>query len=67
MERKMHVVKWDTVCSNKRTGGLVIRSLSLVNKALLGKMVWKFATECNPTRKEVIKIKDKMEEGGWFA
>ena len=38
-------MNWNTVCSGKERGGLGIRDLSLVNKALLGKWVWRFAEE----------------------
>ena len=37
LERKIHLVNWDIVCSSKEKGGLGIRSLSNFNKALLEK------------------------------
>ena len=37
MKKKPHLVKWAIVCSNKRKGGLSVRCLSKVNRALLGK------------------------------
>ena len=33
-ERKSHLVKWPTVCSNKIKGGLGVRRLALLNKLL---------------------------------
>ncbi|RVW51122.1 putative ribonuclease H protein [Vitis vinifera] len=39
MERKVHLVKWEIVCGDKERGGLGLRKLGLLNKALLG--VWK--------------------------
>ncbi|KAL6313953.1 hypothetical protein AAG906_011683 [Vitis piasezkii] len=35
LDSKPHLVKWDTVCSDRRMGGLGVRRLHLLNKALL--------------------------------
>ncbi|KAJ0758378.1 putative reverse transcriptase zinc-binding domain-containing protein [Helianthus annuus] len=43
--KKMHWVAWDKVSLPKKLGGLGIWKLSLVNKALLSKWVWRFVTE----------------------
>ena len=45
MERKFHFVKWDTVCLDKRKGGLGVRDLSTLNKAILCKWNQCFANE----------------------
>ena len=37
LEKKPHLVNWSAVCTNMRQGGLGIRSLVALNKALLGK------------------------------
>ena len=37
LERKPHLVKWVTICSDKRKGGLGVRCLSTLNRALLCK------------------------------
>ena len=39
LEKKLHLVNWNTVCSSKEIDGLGIRDLSLINKAFLGKWV----------------------------
>ena len=66
LERKFHLVNWNTVCSSKEKGGLGVRDLSLVNKALLGKWIWRFTVEDNSFGKDVISIKYLVEEGGWY-
>ncbi|RVW57289.1 putative ribonuclease H protein [Vitis vinifera] len=35
MERKTHLVNWEMVCADKENGGLGLRKLVLLNKALL--------------------------------
>ena len=37
LEKKPHLVNWSSVCAYMRQGGLGIRSLVVLNKALLGK------------------------------
>ena len=39
LEKKPHLVKWSTVCSNKKIRGLGVKSLSILNKALLCKWI----------------------------
>ena len=36
MEGKIHLVKWEVVCKDKDKGGLGLRKLAMLNKALLG-------------------------------
>ena len=66
MERRIHSVSWVAVCLSKEKGGLGIRSLDTLNKALLGKWAWRFIVEDNPMWKKVIILKYQSEEGGWF-
>ena len=35
--QKPHLVKWDTICLERRNGGLEVKNLSIMNKALLCK------------------------------
>ena len=44
-ERKVHLVKWEIVCGDKERGGLGLRKLGLLDRALLGKWIWRFACE----------------------
>ena len=63
LDRKIHSVKWNIVCSGKENGGLGIRSLSIVNRALLGKRVEKEES----IWKEAIRLKYQVEKGGWLT
>ena len=39
MERKIHLINWEVVCTQKEKGSLGIRKIDLLNKALLGKWI----------------------------
>ena len=67
LEKKIHLVKWDTVCLSKKMGGLGIRNLPSLNRALLGKWNWRFAMEENSSCRFHISLKYGVEEGGWFS
>ena len=60
-------MKWKTVCSNKDKGGLGVKSLGTLNKALLAKWVWRFASEDSPLSKNIISLKYGVDKGGWFT
>ena len=63
----MLLVGWRTACIYKEKGGLDVKSLSVVNKALLCKWSWRFATETNSEWKLVISIKYGAEKDGWYT
>ncbi|RVW59217.1 hypothetical protein CK203_111090 [Vitis vinifera] len=65
LERKVHLIKWEVVCAQKEKGGLGIRKLDLLNKALLGKWIWRFAHEKDNLWKKVILVKYGQEGFGW--
>ena len=67
LEKKIHLVSWDIACFSKEKGGLGIRRLSIINRALLGKWVWRFAEEEYSIWKKVIRLKYQVEQGGWFT
>ena len=62
MERKLHLVKWATVYSDKRKGGLGVRCLSTFNRVLLCEWTWRFATERETLWKQVISRKFRVEK-----
>ncbi|RVW98661.1 putative ribonuclease H protein [Vitis vinifera] len=62
LERKPHLVEWSIVCLDKRKGGLGVRNLALLNKALLCKWSWRFAMESEALWRQVICIKYGEEE-----
>ena len=67
LERKAHLVKWDVVCSKKRQGSLGLRNLTLLNKALLGKWIWRFSSDRDCTWKILISSKYGLNGLGWCS
>ncbi|RVW51870.1 putative ribonuclease H protein [Vitis vinifera] len=67
LERKIHLVRWELVCLEKDNGGLGVKSLSILNKALLCKWSWRFAMEREAFWNQVIRGKYGEEQGGWSS
>ena len=65
LEKKPHLVKWEVVCFDERKGGLGVRNLSNLNRALLGNWSWCFAEEKGTLWKQVISRTYGVEERGW--
>ncbi|KAJ9686999.1 hypothetical protein PVL29_015736 [Vitis rotundifolia] len=65
LERKIHLINWEVVCTQKEKGGLGIWKIDLLNKALLGKWIWRFAYEKDFFWKKVIEVKYDQEGFGW--
>ena len=63
LERKTHLVKWTTVFLDKRKGGLGVKCLFILNKALLYKWSWWFAIERWVFWNQVIKEKYGRSKG----
>ena len=64
---KYHLVSWDQVCSPITCGGLGIKNLTMFNKALLGKWLWRFGVEDSHLWRKIIVAKYGMEWGGWCS
>ncbi|RVW44650.1 Uridine-cytidine kinase C [Vitis vinifera] len=62
---KVHLVRWEVVCADKDKGGLGLRKITLLNKALLGKWIWRFACAKEELWKKVLEAKYGKEELGW--
>ena len=58
-------MSWATVCTDKRKGGLGIKNLSKMNKALLCKWSWRFANDRDSLRRKIICNKFGEDNGGW--
>ncbi|RVW28985.1 putative ribonuclease H protein [Vitis vinifera] len=65
LERKPHLVRWKVVCLSKKKGGLGIKCLSNLNKALLSKWNWRYANEREALWNQVIRGKYGEDRGGW--
>jgi hypothetical protein len=66
-EGKMHLVKWDKVCSPLDEGGLRIRDIRRFTQALLGKWLWRFAHEEGAWWRSVLVAKYGLDWGGWCS
>jgi hypothetical protein len=42
---KFHLVNWSKICSLILLGGLEVKNLIQFNRALLEKLLWRYATE----------------------
>ena len=67
MERKPHLVRLELVCLSRKKGGLGVKCLSFLNKALLAKWNWRFANEREALWNQVIKGKYGEDRGGWCS
>ena len=66
-DKKIALVKWATVCTAKRKGGIGIKSFSNMNKALLSKWSWRFANDRNSLWRRAIRCKFGESSGGWHT
>ena len=66
-DKKISLVKWAAVCTDKRKGGIGIKSFSNMNKALLNKWSWRFANDRKSLWRRVIHCKFGESSGGWHT
>ena len=65
LEREVHLINWEVVCTQKEKGGLGIRKIDPLNKALLDKWIWRIAFEKDNLWKMVIGVKYGQKGFGW--
>ncbi|CAN0915024.1 Putative ribonuclease H protein At1g65750 [Linum grandiflorum] len=66
--KKFHMVSWEKVKVPKERGGLGITDLRCMNKALLGKWIWRFGKETDVWWRELITLKFGLERGSeWWT
>lgn len=63
---KFHLVKWEKVTLPKSLGGLDIRNLTLHNRCLLLKWLWRYEEEDQLTWKRVVNAKHGIHSN-WCA
>lgn len=56
-KKKFHLVNWEEVKSPIKSGGLSLRSLKILNKALHGKWAWRYWNDTNSLWKKVVDCK----------
>ncbi|KAK1321143.1 hypothetical protein QJS10_CPA03g01111 [Acorus calamus] len=53
-KKKVHLVKWEIVCSSKKQGGLGVLNLEDMNNALLSKWKWRWLTQSSLIWKPIV-------------
>lgn len=66
-KKKMNLLKWGKLCRRKKYDGLGMKSLMHMNKALLTKLQWIFATEKGVLLRDIIEEKYGDDLNGWFS
>ena len=65
--QKPHIVRWDTIYLDKRKGGLGVKCLYTLNKALLCKWNWGFANKMEALWNQVINGKYGEKGREWCS
>jgi hypothetical protein len=66
-DQKLNLVSWNQICRPLRAGGLGIRNVHKFNQALMGKWLWRYATEREALWHKIIKAKYEDQDGGWCS
>ena len=66
-EHRYHLVNWQQICTPIQVGGLGIRNVAVFNKALLGKWLWRYATEPIALWRWVVDSKYGSQWRGWCS
>ncbi|WMV47891.1 hypothetical protein MTR67_041276 [Solanum verrucosum] len=61
-EKKHHLVKWESVITSKKDGGLGIKNLKAQNKSLMLKWLWRLAADDQGLWKKIIIARYGREE-----
>ena len=64
-KKKYHLVRWETVCSPISQGGLGVRLIEKVNKALLGKWLWRVGEPDGRLWRQILISKYQLGNEGW--
>ena len=64
---KYHLVKWETVRTPLAQRGLGIRLIEKVNKAVLGKWLWRMGGPSYSLWKKILSCKYRLDSGSWCA
>jgi len=67
LEFKYHLVSWSKVCSPISKGGLGIKNLMVINRALLGKWLWRYGLEREAWWRVAMDSKFGSLWGGWCS
>ncbi|KAG9442213.1 hypothetical protein H6P81_018067 [Aristolochia fimbriata] len=62
---KYHLVRWEEVCKPKSLGGLGIRRLRIMSKALLGKWCWKINQNTDTPWCAIVRAKLGIDGDPW--
>ena len=65
LDKRPHLVSWKVVCTDKRKGRLGVKSLAILNRALLGKWLWGFSSDPEGIWRRLICTKYGEESHGW--
>lgn len=66
-KRKIHWVNWKDICKPMVNGGLGIRSVANINRALVNKWIWRFGVENNASWRRLVAAKNGEAMHGWTS